>query len=168
MVTAIALADKREITILDFESITFNILGDEIFDSVKGQPSTDVQANLLSKKIYIADDSHVIRKKINLLLEKTGFTDLHFFENGQLIYDAVTSGNEKVDLVLSDIEMPVMDGLTMCKTLKSSFPEIPVIIMSSMVNDQISVKCQSVHADASISKGEIDSLPLIIAKVLMK
>jgi two-component system chemotaxis response regulator CheV len=68
--------------------------------------------------------------------------------------------------VITDIEMPIMDGLTLCKKLKTLDQNIPVIVMSSMINDQISAKCREVNANESVSKSDFDQIIPLIDKLL--
>ncbi len=63
-------------------------------------------------------------------------------------------------VMVSDIEMPQMDGLTLCRKMKgdSKLKQITVIMFSSLINKQIISKCESVGADSYITKPEMDKL----------
>ncbi|MFP4157344.1 MAG: response regulator [Opitutales bacterium] len=118
------------------------------------------------KHIIYAEDSHIIRKMMLRTLEEHGYTNVKSFEHGGSAYDYLIdlknkseadgeSLADRVDCVITDIEMPRMDGLTLCKNLKeaASEREIPsVVVYSSLVNEEMVQKCQSVGADAQISK----------------
>jgi two-component system chemotaxis response regulator CheV len=60
-------------------------------------------------------------------------------------------------LILSDIDMPELDGLALCKAVKANpnFNRIPFIFFSSLINDQMRAKCDIVKADAAFCKPEI-------------
>ena len=74
-----------------------------------------------------------------------------------------------LDMVITDIEMPQMDGLTLCKRIKNELNlDVPVIIFSSLVNDAMSLKCQSVKADANVSKADSVGLIQTVDKLLAK
>lgn len=179
VVTAFSIINGKEVSILDFETITYTLLGEEIFKELRPPYEHKEAYNPESLTIYIADDSSVIRKKVLSLLEVLGYKNIRLFENGQLLFDALLSVKKACDekeeritsmvnLVLTDIEMPAMDGLTLTKNIKSIESALPVIVMSSMINDQIALKCQSVKANASLSKSDMLSLPGLMENILTK
>lgn len=87
------------------------------------------------KQIILAEDHKVIRNGVKMLLESTQqYQVLHEASNGQEVIDALNKGLIP-DLIVSDIGMPVMDGITMLTELKQSYPQIPVLIMSMMESD---------------------------------
>ncbi|MFW5730659.1 MAG: chemotaxis protein [Desulfonatronovibrionaceae bacterium] len=118
----------------------------------------------------LADDSTLIRNMLGELLEKAGFKVLKF-KNGQQAWDelerykALARKNKKplnsiIQIVISDIEMPVVDGLNLTKRIKSD-PELkalPVILFSSLISDKLKHKGESVGADHQISKPEVSQL----------
>tara|TARA_Y100000588_G_scaffold356261_1_gene412408 strand:+ start:403 stop:627 length:225 start_codon:yes stop_codon:yes gene_type:complete len=61
-------------------------------------------------------------------------------------------------VLVTDIEMPQMDALTLCKRVKEKRSDIPVIILSSMISSQMEAKCHAVEADAFLSKRQIGQL----------
>ncbi|WP_010600417.1 response regulator [Pedobacter agri] len=78
------------------------------------------------KQIILAEDHKVIRNGVKMLLESTQqYQVLHEASNGQEVIDALNKGLIP-DLIVSDIGMPVMDGITMLTELKQSYPQIPV------------------------------------------
>lgn len=83
--------------------------------------------------ILIVDDSTCMRKVLRKSIVMCGIGEVEFFEaeNGKLALDIVR--NEWIDLVLSDINMPVMDGLEMIKILgeEGSLKNIQVIVITS-------------------------------------
>jgi len=96
--------------------------------------------------------------------------------NGQEAWDKLneykTEGTleQKVKLVITDIEMPQMDGHHLTKLIKdsSAFSHIPVVIFSSLVNDEMRRKGEALGADAQLSKPEIGHLVEAIDKILWK
>ena len=108
-------------------------------------------------------------------LSKAGYTRLIHTANGQEAYDKILefkeSGtlNDNVQCVITDIEMPIMDGHRLTKLIKEddSLKSIPVVIFSSLVNDEMRRKGESLGADAQLSKPEIGNLVHLIDDLLL-
>jgi two-component system, chemotaxis family, chemotaxis protein CheV len=159
---------------LDFEKILLEINPDsgvKISDVKKLGPR-----ERSVKKIVIAEDSAMLRKMLHDTLSEAGFENLEFFENGQ---DAITylehlAGNPQelpgaVQLVITDIEMPQMDGHHLTKRIKEHpvLAKLPVIIFSSLITNELRHKGSVVGADAQISKPEIAQLVLKIDELIL-
>lgn len=85
-------------------------------------------------KIILADDHHIVRKGIKLLVsEDTEIQIVAEAANGLQVMEQLRN-NAEVDLVLADLNMPEMDGVALAKQLKHEYPDIPLIILS-MVQD---------------------------------
>ncbi len=88
------------------------------------------------KKIVIVDDSGMARMFIQRCLEAIGFSQAEFIEaeNGQDALDKIASA--PIDLLITDLTMPVMDGETLLTNIKSesTYTDLPVLIISSAVN----------------------------------
>jgi two-component system chemotaxis response regulator CheV len=156
--------DDRNILMLDIEKIVADIDPKSALDpsnkevKVKGKP-----------KAITVEDSTTIRKMITERLIKAGF-DIIPYNNGKDAWDAlnnitakVNAGEElsqHVDVVVTDIEMPKMDGYTLTKEIKSNevLKDLPVIIFSSIVSDDVFHKGKSVGADAQLTKPQIGQL----------
>lgn len=162
--TGIIKINEKLIIILDFEKIVSDI------NPETGLKITDIDA--LGERsrndipILIAEDSPLLNKLIVDSLHKAGYTNLIPNENGQLAWDKICeyrdAGNlrEKVGCVVTDIEMPEMDGHRLTKLIKSNDDTkfLPVIIFSSLVNEEMRRKGESLGADAQLSKPEIGNL----------
>ena len=74
--------------------------------------------------------------------------------NGQEAWDYIVQNVEKVDLVVSDVMMPVMDGIALCRNIKGSFNtnHIPVILLTAKSDDADRLEGLSIGADAYMSK----------------
>ena len=173
--TGIAEYEKRLITILDFEKIVAEISpedGIKVADIDKlGQRSRN------DMPILIAEDSMLLSKMIIQSLHKAGYVNIIKTENGQEAYDflqeAKNEGNplsDHVICVVTDIEMPQMDGYHLTKLVKddSVLKQLPVILFSSIVNDEVKSKGLQVGADAQISKPQIASLVSVIDSLISK
>lgn len=168
VITGIVKKDDKLIIILDFEKIVSDInpetgLRVSEMDSLGDRRRRNVP-------ILIAEDSALLNKLIVDSLKKAGYTQLIHTENGQEAYDYVQEfikeGNlhDKVRCIITDIEMPVMDGHRLTKLIKENDATkgIPVVIFSSLVNDEMKRKGEALGADAQLSKPEIGKLVTII------
>lgn len=171
--TAIAEYKDRLITILDFEkiiadispetSITLDRL-DELGDRVESQ-----------KKILVAEDSMMLSNLIIGFLYKSGYKNTVKFNNGKEAWNYLTEAKESglpisnyVSCIVSDIEMPLMDGHRLTKLIKTDdeLKHIPVILFSSLISDELRIKGQEVGADEQITKPEIVELVNIIDRLI--
>jgi two-component system chemotaxis response regulator CheV len=130
--------------------------------------------------VLAADDSAVARMMIEEGLKAMGIpyimtkTGKEAWERLQAISDqAVSEGKtikEKVALVLTDLEMPEMDGFTLTRNIKQDprFARIPVVIHSSLTGTTNEGHVKSVGADAYIAKFQADELGATIREVLAK
>lgn len=167
--TGVADYDKHLITILDFEKIVSEIspdLGIQYDDLKKLGPR-----HRSSKPLLIAEDSMLLSKMIVESLQRSGYENLVKTDNGKEAWDflqeAKTSGDpikQHVCCVVTDIEMPQMDGHHLTKLIKSDpiLREIPVILFSSLINEEMKRKGEMVGADAQITKPEIANLVSLI------
>ncbi len=127
------------------------------------QPLSEVGSQ--GARILIADDSLLVRKMLQKTLESAGF-QVTSTSHGQEAWDllAAFSSQEELcrayQLVVTDIEMPVLDGLTLTRKIKEHevCKALPVILYSSMISEKLSHKGRSVGADAQITKPQISSL----------
>ena len=171
--TGIIKFEDRLIIILDFEKIVTDI------NPETGLKITEIDE--LGKRdrnelpILIAEDSPLLNKLIVDSLHRAGYVNLIHTENGQQAYDVIKECKregtlkEHVQCIITDIEMPVMDGHRLTKLVKSDdeTKDIPVIIFSSLVNDEMKKKGESLGADAQLSKPEIGNLVKVIDDLVL-
>ena len=173
--TGIIKINGKLIIILDFERIVSDInpdIGLKV-DEVEAIPAIAERAN---QPIIIAEDSILLNKLIVDCLAKAGYTNLIHTANGKECYDIIMGFKEegtldkKIKLVITDIEMPEMDGHRLTKLLKSDdvTKDIPVVIFSSLVNDEMKRKGEALGADGQLSKPEIGNLVHLIDDLLLK
>lgn len=117
--------------------------------------------------ILIAEDSILLSRMIQEALNKAGYTNLTMFANGQELWDYISplakdpdSLSKKVAMVITDIEMPSMDGHRLTRLIKSDnvLKQVPVIIFSSLVTEEMRIKGKQLGADEQLSKPEIGHL----------
>ena len=172
-VIGIALVSDRKIMIIDFEKLADHLLGEKI-ESREVMPlsseETDLHERRAQIRIIAADDTPIIRKKLRHTLEAAGYRNLEVFENGGEAFGRIqkSKGTSSFDLLITDIEMPQLDGLTLCKRVKSETPRIPVIVLSSVVNAQMLEKCKTVGADRALSKSDFDQLVSLVDELALK
>ena len=166
--TGIVKINDKLIIILDFEKIITDISPET------GLKTAEVDALGVRQKndvpILIAEDSALLNKLIVDSLKKAGYQNLIHTENGQEAWDEICECKEEgtldehVRCVITDIEMPIMDGHRLTKLIKSddATKNIPVIIFSSLVNEDMKKKGESLGADAQLSKPEIGNLVRVI------
>ncbi|ERN54238.1 chemotaxis protein [Alkalihalophilus marmarensis] len=164
--TGVIKLDGQMILLLDFEKIVVDI-----------NPSKGINVEQVRKlgrrershkKIVVAEDSAMLRKLLHQTLAEAGYEQVTFFENGKEALDYLeylqTSDEhtveEEIQLVITDLEMPKMDGLHLTRRIKEDddFKRIPVIIFSSLITDDLYHKGIAVGADRQVSKPEIVKL----------
>ena len=166
--TGIIKQNGKLIIILDFEKIVTDI-----------NPETGLKVSEITElgerrkcdvPILIAEDSPLLNKLIVDSLRGAGYHNLIHTENGQKAYDVICQCKEDgtldqhVKLLITDIEMPEMDGHHLTKIVKED-PEtagIPVVIFSSLVNEEMKRKGAALGADAQLSKPEIGNLVRVV------
>lgn len=171
--------DDRDILLIDFEYIVADIFPETKMSHKMGESNLTENLAREDVRLVFAEDSTFVRRNVTALLAKVGYRNVKTFENGQDAYEYLSdlkkktdaSGNELTDLVnlvVTDIEMPRMDGLTLCKKLKKElgFDTVPVALFSSLIDDQMGQKCKEVGADVYISKPKINELVSLIDGLL--
>ncbi|CUO68631.1 MAG: chemotaxis protein [Clostridium sp.] len=162
------------IVMLDFEKIVTDIspksgISEDRLVSIEYKDRSDL-------KLVLADDSPLIRKLLKETLTKAGFTNMKIFDDGEQALDYLEglkkdlgkSFVKEVQLLITDIEMPQMDGLTLTRNVKEDevLKRLPVIIFSSLITDDLRHKGESVGADAQLSKPEIEELIGVVDQLL--
>jgi two-component system chemotaxis response regulator CheV len=122
----------------------------------------------------------LVRELLTGILKKGGF-EVISVNNGKLAWEYIQKWNELskekkipindiVQLIVTDIEMPQMDGHALLRKIKenSELETLPVILFSSLIYEEIRRKGELIGADAQISKPEIGNLLKIVDDVLKK
>ena len=162
--TGVIKMNDRLVVILDFESIVSDISPET------GLRTADID-NLVARdrsdsRILIAEDSPLLSKLITDCLRKAGYQDLIVTNNGQEAWDKICELKQKgslldeVQCIITDIEMPQMDGHRLTKLCKTDdlIKKIPLVIFSSLVNEEMRRKGEQLGADAQLTKPEIGML----------
>lgn len=167
----IKINDKL-IVILDFEKIVTDISPETGLKV--SEIATLGHRNRCDIPIVIAEDSALLNKLIVDSLTQAGYDNIVHTMNGQEAYDfimkAVDAGTlkENVQCLITDIEMPLMDGHRLTYLIKNNdaTKHIPIVIFSSLVNDEMRKKGESLGADRQLSKPEIASLVKIVDELV--
>ncbi len=166
--TGIVKLEDKLIVILDFEKIVTDI------DPETGLKMAEIDALGERERndipILIAEDSALLNKMITQSLAKAGYQNLIRTEDGQKAWNVIKEFRDKGTLddnircVITDIEMPLMDGHRLTKLIKDcdETKHLPVIIFSSLVNDEMRRKGEELGANAQLSKPEIGNLVKVI------
>ena len=172
--TGIAQCDGELVTILDFERIVAEIA-----------PETSIQVSEVEqlgprerndKPIWVAEDSILLSKMIADSLRKANYVNLHMFSNGLELWESLSALPQDgtlerdVALIITDIEMPQMDGHRLTKLVKDSsrFKEIPLIIFSSLISEEMRRKGRDLGADEQLTKPEIGHLVDVMDHLLAR
>jgi len=166
--------NEQMILLLDFEKIMVDINPDSgiSVESVKKLGKRERS----EKRILIAEDSPLLRKLLFDTMSEAGYVNVEFFENGRDAYEyleSIVKGgsdvSEHVQLVVTDIEMPQMDGHHLTRKIKEhpDLQKLPVIIFSSLITDDLRHKGDKVGAEDQISKPEIAELILRVDQLIL-
>lgn len=180
-VTGIIRLKEKLVLVLDLEYI-LTLVNPRLGMSIDHNQLEKIEESFKPRgdiKILFAEDSAMIRKMVHGQLEEAGFTGVDVANNGQEAYDKVLAAIEEseatctpfsdyYDLILTDIEMPVMDGLTFCRKVKMDHKlKTPVIVFSSLINDQMIRKCKAVGANGWGSKPKVNLVVKIIDRLII-
>ncbi len=170
--TGIVKLDNRLVIILDFEKIVTDINPETgLKISEIDDMGTRGRSNV---PILIAEDSVLLNRLIVDSLKQAGYVNLIHTANGQEAYNVILESKhngtlkETVQCIITDIEMPIMDGHRLTKLVKEDeeTQDIPIIIFSSLVNDEMRRKGESLGANAQLSKPEIGNLVRVIDELV--
>jgi len=174
LVVGIVKLDEKLIILLDFERILAEV-NPEInkkFADVP-VPTQDLVHLRHAKTILVAEDSRMLRELLVSTLHSSGY-NIIANENGQIAWDKLTAFlnvqiplAEQLQVVITDIEMPQMDGHHLLKRIKENqkMDFLPVVIFSSLINEEMRLKGEALGAAAQITKPEIGQLIDIIDRL---
>lgn len=174
--TGIIKLEDTMIFLPDYEKIIYDI------ESASGVETYHVHQEgfderRAGKKLIIVEDSPLLMRLLTDELTEAGYSEIVTFENGKEAYDYVvelTDNGENlsdhIDMIISDIEMPKMDGHRLTKLLKDNpqSSDVPIMIFSSLITDDLRHRGEVVGADEQISKPEISELIKKVALILKK
>ncbi len=165
-VTGITELNGKLVLMLDFESIFDHIAMQNTLhvSHVENELGVDRE----SMNVFIAEDSKFIRNIMQNVLTKSGYTQVSVFNNGLDCWEAIQAAAKgdraKPDILVTDIEMPQMDGLHLTRKVRNTagFEDMPVLLFSSLITDDTRHKGEACGANAQIAKPEIPRLVQIV------
>lgn len=161
------------IIVLDFERIVEEICPETSLRMSEIAELGERERNNIP--ITIAEDSPMLQKLVTDALTQSGYTNLHVYSNGQEAWDSLQElkKNNGVDYgvrcIITDIEMPQMDGHRLIRLVRNdeALKHLPIIVFSSLINEDMKRKGERLGADAQISKPEIGQLVTCIDNLIV-
>ena len=154
------------------------VAGSALYVSNTLDSSVDFQVGQTYTILHV-DDSSSIRSLLLNLLNKEGRFKVEQRVNGQEAWDYLQSVRNRCEAenrpisdflqgIITDIEMPAMDGLALCKRIKDDpvLKKLPVAIFSSMINESLARKCALVGADAQYTKPDLKALSVKLHELI--
>lgn len=183
-VVAVVRKEGKLIMILDFEKIISDInpeLSMEKYD-ISQDRDVNLDKKMVARRngatVMVVDDSAFIRSLIEDTLTSAGYV-VHTAKDGGEAFEKLTDIANRckednvnlsamLDAVISDVEMPRMDGMHLTKRLRDMdiFKEIPIVIFSSIMSDDNRNKALSLGANDTITKPEIRRMVSIMDKYI--
>lgn len=150
--------------------------------AVAGHVSESVPAGLrYPLRVLHADDSGMVRRATRQFLEADNEFIVTSMADGRVAWEYLLALKNRageqnrpitdfIDIVLSDVEMPQMDGYHFCQEVKNDpvLKTLPFILFSSLITDKLRHKGDSVHADAQLSKPNPEELVQNLKQIMLK
>ncbi|MFM9962822.1 MAG: response regulator [Planctomycetaceae bacterium] len=119
----------------------------------------------MMSRVLVVDDSPVDRRLAGRLIEKLGDMEVFYAEDGQAALAQVEA--HLPDVVVTDMQMPRLDGFGLVEALKAQYPLIPVILMTAAGSEAVAVKALQVGAASYVPKTALaDDLADVTQRVL--
>ncbi len=168
-ITGVVRIDERILFLLDMEQVIGSMTASNSHEEILKKVDTEEQFGV-GHKIFVVDDSQSVRRLISKILGKVGF-EVELRNTGKEAWNALQAYrdrvvNEGIDLfdlvevLVSDIEMPEMDGHTLLKNIKSDnvLQKLPVVLFSSHITEALRKKGENLGANDQVSKPDLPSL----------
>ena len=167
-VVGLVKMEGKIVLLLDFETIIA-----EINPEINQKLTTVTEANQDAKSrrgtahVVVAEDSKLLRDLLVTTLHEAGYKFIRDFGNGQDAWDYLQDLSRKngpienhVRIIISDIEMPKMDGHRLLKLVREDnrLGEVPLVLFSSLISEEMKRKGESLGASGQVSKPEINQL----------
>ena len=161
--------DERIVLMIDFESVADSILHEDKLhiESV----DNDFGVDRGSKRVIVAEDSSFMRGVIQSVFESSGYDLLRVYPDGASAWAAIAEAVEQgqtIDAVVSDIEMPRMDGLALARNIRESAPtrDVPIVLFSSLISNDNLKKGEQVGVNAQVAKPELADMGRRVERVV--
>jgi len=166
-ITSLVKMEDRIILMLDFERIIAELSESSAIQAVDDQVVDECKVT--ARKVLVADDSSFIRASICKTLRNVGYTVEEAVDGEEawlIIEGKLASGSFDIDLLITDIEMPKMDGLHLTSRIRkdSRLASFPIFIFSSLASEDNKRKWQSLGANGILTKPDLPRLVQIIGE----
>ena len=175
-VVGIVKMPDRLVLLLDFETIIAEINPEINAKLTTVEDATaDVRAMRADVHVVVAEDSPMLRDLLVTTLHDSGYRFVRDFGNGQDAWEYLQTLTAKdgeisqnLGIIVSDVEMPKMDGHRLLKLVRANekLREVPFVLFSSLINDEMRIKGEALGASAQISKPEIGQLIGLLDKLI--
>lgn len=175
-VVGIVKMEDRIVLLLDFETIIA-----EINPQINAKlttieaPEASTKAQRADMHVVVAEDSLMLRELLVSTLHESGYRFVRDFNNGQAAWEYLEELSKKpgpiedhVRIVISDIEMPKMDGHRLLKLIRENdrMHDVPVVLFSSLISEEMKIKGRELGASGQISKPEINQLIKLLDQLI--
>ncbi len=164
--TGVLEIGERLVLMLDFESVADAILCERRLHI--GEVENELKVDRPSKRVYLVEDSPFMRSLMQDIFLRSGYSQLRVHSDGEQAWNAIDADTNHIDAIVSDIEMPRMDGLHLTKRIKSHarHSETPVVLFSSLISEDNYKKGKQVGADVQIPKPELAEMVRLVDRVV--
>lgn len=169
-VTGLVRVEDRFVQLIDLERILFDL------DPVRDEGPLDKKQTSRPVTVLFAEDSTVMREMVSVRLSEAGFRVVAAGNGEEALALLLGMAGEAPgtdpgglpDIVVTDIEMPRLDGYALTRRIKEHpvLSRLPVILFSSLITDELRHKGKAVGADGQISKPEFGRLAEVVAQVV--
>lgn len=119
-----------------------------------------------NKSILVVDDDARMLRALEKVLQDEGFAVIPAFESAEAL-DILTRRHTKVELVITDLRMPFVNGITLLYAIHEIFPKLPVIVLTAFASPDVRSECLRQGAVAFLEKPmESEQLLTTINKIL--
>jgi two-component system chemotaxis response regulator CheV len=173
-ITSVIELEDRLVFLLDLEKAISDLNPEMAISTFSRDVLNPAAGDAKPIKVLHADDSGVIRTTVRKRLEESGIFTVQSVTNGDEAWARLVDLNNKshdsgnpltdlVEVVLTDIEMPGMDGYHLCKRIKddAELKKMPVILFSSLINEKLLHKGEAVGADGQFAKPDLQLIKFI-------
>lgn len=174
MATGVAKHGDKLITIIDFEKVLIDISPSHGFDPTHIEKLGERNSSF--KPILLVEDSPLLESLIISALKKSGYINIVCTNNGQEAWNLLKEYKEQggpienyVSAIITDVEMPIMDGHALIRMIKndSLLRKVPILVFSSIITDDMRSQGETLGVVASIDKPKIAELVTLLDQCIL-
>ncbi len=111
-----------------------------------------------ARRVLVVDDSLIVRELVSSMLRSADLAT-STAPDGEAAWNALAE--EQPDLVLTDVDMPRLDGIELLRRIRESWPTLPVVVLTTRADDPYRRRAQALGASAYVLKTELDEQRLV-------